>query len=136
MGEREELNLKQISFKQALNGSLNQLTSLAECSSGAEDPISVTDCVLVKNSDARSQIIMYSEEESCIGDIAREVVSVTELIEQASLLSLKIYKGESENIEYDRETANSSINNALIKVDTISKLNDDEVCRLRNEEKV
>ncbi len=124
---------KEVAFKTALSGSIGELSSLNQCGLTLQDFILVTECVLEKNASARALVQVYVTEEGCIGDIASEVVLITDLIRQASELSLSIYRGESDNNIKDQEAANIALGEALVKIDTISSLNDEEVCRLKNE---
>ncbi len=124
---------KEVAFKSALSGSIEELSSLNQCGLTVQDFVLVTECVLEKNAKARDLIQVYVTEEGCMGDMAGEVVLITDLIRQASELSLGVYMGESNDNDKDQEAANTAIGEALVKIDTISNLNDEEVCRLKNE---
>lgn len=125
----EQQTSEQTEFKRDLTDSLNQLSTLSDCNLTSQNMFSVTECLRNKGEGAYNKIEKYQNIEGCIGEIALEVISITELVNDFSDLSDKIVESDG-NIENDKIKASETLDSISSKINTISELNSQDVCLL------
>jgi hypothetical protein len=126
--DEQQTNL-QTTFKRDLTESLSHLSSLSDCNLNPEGSLAIAECLQDKSNESLNKIQAYSSIDGCIGDIAREVISITELVTDFSSLSLQISKSGT-SMENERAQAAGVLNDISTKINNISELNNQDICLL------